>query len=168
MLERHFSVIRGDDDDRVVQVAAGLGCVQQLAQQLAGAGAGINHAAAGVEDRGLGLGQHGDGQLDIVRAALGEPERIGAALGYYRAMFDPALHDPALQSAQDALGLPTPIPTLYLHGRDDGCFGVDSIGDPLASLPEGSAVQIIDDAGHFLQLEQPEAVAAAVLGFLTD
>ena len=111
-----------------------------------------------------------DGAVDVdyVRAALGEPERIGAALGYYRAMFDPALHDPALQSAQDALGLPTPIPTLYLHGRDDGCFGVDSIGDPLASLPEGSAVQIIDDAGHFLQLEQPEAVAAAVLGFLTD
>jgi pimeloyl-ACP methyl ester carboxylesterase len=82
-------------------------------------------------------------------------------------MFDPTLHDPALQAAQDALAMPTPIPTLYLHGREDGCFGIDSIGDPLTSLPEGSAVEIIDDAGHFLQLEQPDAVASAVLAFLT-
>ena len=104
--------------------------------------------------------------VDHVRAALGEPERIAAALGYYRAMFDPTLHDPHLQEAQDALGLATPIPTLYLHGADDGCFGLDSIGDPLSTLPAGSEVQVIDDAGHFLQLEQPAAVAAAVLSFL--
>jgi pimeloyl-ACP methyl ester carboxylesterase len=110
-----------------------------------------------------------DGAVDVdhVRTALGEPERLSAALGYYRAMFDPTLHDPALQAAQDALAMPTPIPTLYLHGREDGCFGIDSIGDPLTSLPEGSAVEIIDDAGHFLQLEQPDAVASAVLAFLT-
>ena len=109
-----------------------------------------------------------DGSVDVdhVRAALGEPERVAAALGYYRAMFDPTLHDPNLQAAQDALGLATPIPTLYLHGADDGCFGLDSIGDPLSTLPTGSEVEVIPDAGHFLQLEQPTAVAAAVLRFL--
>ena len=104
--------------------------------------------------------------LAHVRAALGEPERLMAALGYYRAMFDPTLHDPDLSAAQDALGLPTPIPTLYLHGADDGCFGIDAIGDPLAVTPEGSRVAIVEGAGHFLQLEQPEAVAEQVLGFL--
>jgi len=104
--------------------------------------------------------------VDHVRSALGEPERLAAALGYYRAMFDPTLHDPDLAAAQDALGLPTPIPTLYLHGQDDGCFGLESIGDPLASMPEGSRLAIIEGAGHFLQLEQPDAVAAHVLDFL--
>ncbi len=103
-----------------------------------------------------------------IRAALGEPERIAAALAYYRNMFNPALHDPSLASVQDALGLPTPIPTLYLHGADDGCFGVGSIGDPLSTLPEGSAVRIIEGAGHFLQLEQPEAIATEILEFLAD
>lgn len=103
-----------------------------------------------------------------VRAAIGEPDRLMAALGYYRAMFDPSLHDPALSEAQEALGLPTPIPTLYLHGKDDGCFGVDAIGDPLAVTPEGSRMAIIEGAGHFLQLEQPDAVAAQVLDFLAS
>jgi len=104
--------------------------------------------------------------LANVRQALGEPERLAAALGYYRAMFNPELHDPALGAAQDALGLPTPIPTLYLHGADDGCFGIDSIGDPLASLPEGSAMRVIEGAGHFLQLERPAEVNVEVLDFL--
>ena len=111
-------------------------------------------------------GYGADEDLAHVRAALGEPERLTAALGYYRAMFDPTLHDPAIQPAQDALGLPTPIPTLYLHGSNDGCFGLDSIGNPLGSLPEGSRLAVIDDAGHFLQLEQPDAIAAQVLDVL--
>ena len=106
--------------------------------------------------------------LDHVRAALAEPDRLAAALGYYRAMFDPTLHDPALSDAQDALGLPTPIPTLYLHGEHDGCFGLDAIGDPLSAMPGGSRLAVIEGAGHFLQLEQPAAVATQVLDFLAS
>jgi pimeloyl-ACP methyl ester carboxylesterase len=105
--------------------------------------------------------------LDFVRAAIGENERLLAAITYYRAMFQPELHDPALQAVQDALGFPTPIPTLYLHGADDGCFAVSAIGDPLSSFPEGSRFEVIDGAGHFLQLEQPANVAKSVLGFLS-
>ncbi len=113
-------------------------------------------------------GYPADADVDHVRAAIGDPERLTAALGYYRAMFDPTLHDPDLSEAQDALGLPTPIPTLYLHGENDGCFGLDAIGDPLAVMPGGSRLAIIEDSGHFLHLEKPDAVATQVIDFLAE
>jgi pimeloyl-ACP methyl ester carboxylesterase len=34
-------------------------------------------------------------------------------------------------------------------------------------LPTGSAVAVIENAGHFLQLEQPDEIAARVLQFLS-
>ena len=104
--------------------------------------------------------------LNSVRKALDTPERIAAAVGYYRAMFDTSLHDPALADVQVRLGDPLTIPTLYLHGRNDGCMSYNDFGDPLAFLPDGSEVQLVDHAGHFLQLEQPAAVNNAILKFL--
>ena len=105
--------------------------------------------------------------MGFVREAIGAPDRLAAALKYYRAMFQPNLQDPSLKEAQDALGLPTPIPTAYFHGSSDGCFRLESIGDPLTSFPEGSRVEIIEDAGHWLHLEKPDEVNAAILDFLT-
>jgi pimeloyl-ACP methyl ester carboxylesterase len=62
--------------------------------------------------------------------------------------------------------LPTPIPTLYLHGRDDGCFALEAIGNPLDFLAQGSEVVVVDDAGHFLNVEQPELFNRHVLDFI--
>jgi pimeloyl-ACP methyl ester carboxylesterase len=105
--------------------------------------------------------------MDHVRDALGEPERLAAAIGYYRAMLQPELQVPELQAAQDAASQPTPQPTLYLHGADDGCMGADLAAGALAYLPaEGSRVEIVADAGHFLQLEQPEVVNALIIEHL--
>ncbi|MDZ7732108.1 MAG: alpha/beta hydrolase [Acidimicrobiia bacterium] len=36
-----------------------------------------------------------------------------------------------------------------------------------ALLSEGSRVEILDDAGHFLQLEKPDDVGDLVVSFLT-
>ena len=36
------------------------------------------------------------------------------------------------------------------------------------ALPEGSDVAVIDRAGHFLQLEQPDVVGARIAAFLRD
>jgi pimeloyl-ACP methyl ester carboxylesterase len=103
-----------------------------------------------------------------VRDALGDPANLAAAIGYYRAMFQPDLQVPELQAAQDATSQPTPQPTLYLHGADDGCMAASLAQGAMAFLPaEGSRVEIVADAGHFLQLEQPAVVNALIVEHLT-
>jgi pimeloyl-ACP methyl ester carboxylesterase len=104
--------------------------------------------------------------LARVKEAIGDPEHMAAAIGYYRALYNGELHSPDLADEQAAAMLPTPIPTLYLHGRDDGCFLLTSIGDPLQFLADGSAMVVVDDAGHFLNVEQPEVVNRHVLDFI--
>ncbi len=101
-----------------------------------------------------------------VKESIGSPERIAAAVGYYRALYDGSGHDPALAEEQAATLAPTPRPTLYLHGETDGTFGIEAIGDPLRFLAEGSVLVTVAGAGHFLHLEQPDLVRDHVLRFL--
>ena len=110
-----------------------------------------------------------DGAWDVARVkeSIGDPERIVAAISYYRAMWDPSLQAPELADEQTAALLPTPKPTLYLHGRDDGCMLLSSMGSPLDFLAEGSQVEVIDDAGHFLHVERPDVVNRRILDFVT-
>jgi pimeloyl-ACP methyl ester carboxylesterase len=110
-----------------------------------------------------------DGAWDVARVkeSIGDPERIVAAISYYRAMWDPTLQVPELADEQTAALLPTPRPTLYLHGRDDGCMLLSSMGSPLNFMAEGSVVEVIDDAGHFLHVERPDVVNRAILDFVT-
>ena len=65
-----------------------------------------------------------------IKAALAGDDHTLAALSYYRAMFDPAYQDVDLADAQAASAAATTIPTLYLHGRDDGCFALSIVTDP--------------------------------------
>lgn len=101
-----------------------------------------------------------------VRAALSGEGRVTAALDYYRAMLDPSRRRPAHAAAQQAADGVPPQPTLYLHGADDGCMGVDVAAGVLHALPAGSASRTVPGAGHFLHLERPAEVATAVLDFL--
>ena len=104
--------------------------------------------------------------LPGVKAALRDPANLAAALGYYRAMLGMA--EPDEQSAADGTAyLPSPIPTLYLHGADDGCMGADLVATAAASLPApGSRVEVLDGVGHFLHLEDPARVDGLILDFL--
>jgi pimeloyl-ACP methyl ester carboxylesterase len=110
-----------------------------------------------------------DGTEDIAttKAAIGDAEHGLAAISYYRAMYNPELQVPELADIQAASFLPTPKPTLYLHGRDDGCMLASSVGSPLDFLAEGSEMEWVEGAGHFLHLEQPALVNKRILDFLT-
>jgi pimeloyl-ACP methyl ester carboxylesterase len=106
--------------------------------------------------------------LAYVKEAIGRTENLQAAIGYYRAMFDPSRHHPAYTAAQAASAGSPSQPTLYLHGATDGCMGREVAGDVLASLPEGSRQHVVEKAGHFLHLEQPTEVNRLVLDFLSE
>lgn len=101
-------------------------------------------------------GYDASADLPHVKAALRDPARLAAAIGYYRAMLGEG-------------GLPPecpPQPTLYLHGENDGAFLATRVRDAAAHLASGSAVEVVGGLGHFLHLEAPAEVRRRVLDWL--
>ena len=107
--------------------------------------------------------------LPHVKDSLRDPANLAAALGYYRATLGGIGVDPALDAIQAKGADVTPQPTLYLHGRTDGCMGVEVAEAATAFLTSpGSRMEVVDDAGHFLHLERPDHVNRLVVDFLTE
>lgn len=101
--------------------------------------------------------------LEGVASALPDVAHRRAALDYYRSHARDALRGafPARR------GVTPRCPVLYLHGVDDGCIRVAHARDARTVLTGAlDRVEIVDDAGHFLHLDRPEVVNAAVVDFL--
>ena len=110
-------------------------------------------------------GYRADEDLRHVDAAIGAPESWRAALGYYRAVLRGS-RPPNQYAELHRHWLCAPrLPTLYLHGADDGCSG-DYTPWIERVLPDGSELAIVERAGHFLQLEQPDVVAQRIIDFI--
>ncbi|PZG14235.1 alpha/beta fold hydrolase [Nonomuraea aridisoli] len=100
--------------------------------------------------------------LAFVRRSIGEPANLRAAIGYYRAMLGttpPSGRHPEVRP--DVTG-----PVLYLHGAQDGCLGAGLAENAPEHLPEGSRVELVPGAGHFLHLERPAEVNRLILDWL--
>ncbi len=108
--------------------------------------------------------------LPLVKECLRNPAHFQTALGYYWGQFDPArMGSPAWAEEQEAAwGLPISTPTLYLHGTNDGCHGLDAeqVQGVTSLLVEGSESELIEGVGHFMMVERPEEINARILEFL--
>ena len=118
---------------------------------------------------GFQPGEH----LARVKQCLRQPANLAAALGYYRAEGAAGSAGQALGTAdryaaeQQAVGRQAPQPTLYLHGARDGCIGVDLARGAERFLAPSSRMIVIEDAGHFLQLEKPGQVNDHILSWIS-
>jgi pimeloyl-ACP methyl ester carboxylesterase len=108
------------------------------------------------------------GQLEGVKAAFAAPGGLEAALGYYRHLFDPGRQDPRLAAVEGAGYGPVPVPTLYLHGADDGCIGAELVvpEELQALFPGGLDAEVLPGLGHFLHVEDPTVVNGRIVDFL--
>lgn len=104
--------------------------------------------------------------LQHVLAALADPAHRSAAFGYYRAITKPWTVPAAQRPWQATLNAMPMAPLLYLHGADDGCLEVGYAEKAAAALGERARVEVVAGAGHFLQVERPDAVNDLVAEFL--
>jgi pimeloyl-ACP methyl ester carboxylesterase len=101
-----------------------------------------------------------------VDAAIGTPEGWRAALGPYRAIVRPTRLPARYAELHRYWRRPPTLPSLYLHGRDDGAITPALAQWATRVLPDGSDAAVIEDAGHFLQLDAPQQVAESVLSLV--
>lgn len=87
-----------------------------------------------------------------------------APLGYYRALRPSRTR---LRQARLDARVRIYVPLLHLHGADDGCIAF-SLGEGQDQYFEGEfESRKLTGLGHFLHLEDPQRVAAAILEFIT-
>ncbi|WP_157995482.1 alpha/beta fold hydrolase [Peristeroidobacter soli] len=103
-------------------------------------------------------------QMQELKQRLAVPGVLPEILAYYRQALGAGPAPPGEIAAR--LKQPITVPTLYLHGRNDGCIGAD-LGAAMAPFFTGSLQRrVIDGVGHFLHAEQPDLIGAEILAFL--
>lgn len=104
-----------------------------------------------------------DAAKDSIRAGF------PAALDFYRDNWQPERHDPALaQDQRRIVDGPIRVPTLLLHGLQDGCIlpgAMEQAGEHFAAEHR---IEALAGVGHFLHLEDPERVGSRIVAFLVD
>jgi pimeloyl-ACP methyl ester carboxylesterase len=95
-------------------------------------------------------------------AGLTEPATRAAFIATVRAVVD---QRGQRVSALERLYLAQSMPTLLLWGEKDRIIPVSHARSAHEEMP-GSRLEVINDAGHFVQLEKPQRVAELILDFL--
>ena len=102
-----------------------------------------------------------DGTWDVARVkeSIGDPEHMVAAIGYYRALYDPSLQVPELADEQAAALLPdAEADALSPRARRQLHAACPPWARRSTSWPRAQRVEVVDDAGHFLHVERPDVV----------
>ncbi|MCK1319652.1 MULTISPECIES: alpha/beta hydrolase [unclassified Bradyrhizobium] len=97
--------------------------------------------------------------------AFAQPGVLTQTLAYYRQLFAPP-SDAAAQALEALATGPITVPSLYLHGADDGCISAQLSEGMEAAFTNGLERVVMPEVGHFLHLEQPDAVFDHILRFI--
>jgi dienelactone hydrolase len=108
--------------------------------------------------------------LAATAASFANPDFVDVTIQSYRHRYANAPGDPAYDALESRLAVlpPIPVPTIVLHGAEDG------VGSNAASVPRddkftrGANRIVVPSAGHFLARETPEEVVKAVLRLLKE
>ena len=107
--------------------------------------------------------QADEAHLREVVDGLRRPGGLRCALAYYRALFDDRLQDPQLHHLRELVETgPVKAPTLFLTGSRDGCIGPEMAAGAESAFSGPYRAETLEGCGHFLHLENPQAVGARV------
>jgi epoxide hydrolase 4 len=108
--------------------------------------------------RGSGRpGTFSDAMMVQYREAWRQPRALNAMLNWYRAL----LRNRPVSQPPDTIH----VPTLLIWGKLDHALGVE-MAQPSIDLCEVGKLRVIDDAGHWVLHEEPEAVNRLICRFL--
>ena len=92
---------------------------------------------------------------------------LSKALAYYRCTFQQELQNERINKlAETLLADKIQMPSLYLHGENDGCIG-HYLSDGMENFFQDLSINILPDCGHFLHLEKKELVNELILDFIS-
>lgn len=105
-----------------------------------------------------------DGDWDRLRAAFEQPGVVEAALAYYRQNATPPILL-GVRSSPATEAIRIDVPMLIMHGTDDGCMDRRLFDHTIQPGDFGAGVRRVEveRAGHFLHLERPDEVNAALV-----
>ena len=99
---------------------------------------------------------------------LSKDNVLSKALAYYRCTFQESLQTERINSLTSELSTQKiKVPSLYLHGENDGCIGHD-LSEGMGNFFEDLEIKILPNCGHFLHLEKPDEVNQVILNFLSS
>lgn len=107
--------------------------------------------------------QFSESDFAPVLQAFSMPGVAWAATRYYRSLF--TLHRATTRAIYTTSRKPLCVPTLAMAGVNDGCMQAglfDKMVEP-ACFPKGVRTVLLNDCGHFLQAERPDAVLRELL-----
>jgi pimeloyl-ACP methyl ester carboxylesterase len=109
-----------------------------------------------------------DATFEQAAAAFDNPDFVPVVIHSYRHRYRHAPGEPRFDAIERRLAERPRIevPSVILHGRDDGVDPPERTEKHPALFPAGTERRVIPDAGHFLPREQPGAVVEALLPLL--
>jgi pimeloyl-ACP methyl ester carboxylesterase len=106
---------------------------------------------------------YAEADLTPLKATLSQPAYCSAALAYYRSLPGLLAH----RSSWALIRRPLPVPAKVIFGSNDGCMGAELFSDQAYCFGADYEPVCFEDAGHFMQCEQPDRFADEVLAFLS-